>query len=263
MRGTPVRVLLGLVVICLVAAGVTYGGASLFLRHSTALLDSSEPAKLSVIMPQLLAAMATVTAALVGAGVALINWLAQRDLAGVQRRYLHDLEDKKAALSGQLEDKKAALTSQLEDKKSALSIEFEREKAQFDVLKSEVSRNLALFQRAIDVIGRYANAVRALRRGHFDPDRVEECETEMRSLLIEFERETNQFAATQKFLTHGIYVKERAERKSTPQGFKDLWAEEVDGTPLGTTFARLEDNALVAIRRAREACLADNALSAP
>lgn len=143
MREIDVRVLLGLLILCLVAAGVIYEGASLFLRHSAALLDSGEPTKLSVIMPQLLAAVATVMAALVGGGVALINWLAQRDLAAVQRKYLHDLEDKK----------------------SALSIELEREKAQFDVLKSEVSRNLALFQRAIDGIGRYANAVRALRRG--------------------------------------------------------------------------------------------------
>jgi len=258
-----VRVLLGLVILCLVAAGIIYGGARLFLLHSTSLLNSSEPVKLSVLMPPLLAAVATVTAALVGGGVALINWLAQRDLAAVQRKYLHDLENKKAALSGQLEDKKAALAGQLEDKKSALSIELEREKAQFDVLKSDVSRNLALFQRAIDVIGRYANAVRALRRGLFDPDRVEECESEMRSLLIEFERETNQFDAIQRFLTHGIYVKERAERRSTPQGFKDLWAEEVDSVRVGTTFARLQDDALIAIRRAREACLADNALSTP
>lgn len=68
----------------------------------------------------------------------------------------------------------------------------------------------------------------------------------MRSLLIEFDRETDPFVAIQKFLTHGIYVKEGAERKSTPQGFKDLWAEVLDGVRLGTTFARLEDDALVA-----------------
>ncbi|MDR6294297.1 hypothetical protein E9232_006851 [Inquilinus ginsengisoli] len=244
------RVLLGLIILCLAAAGVIYGGVSLFFRHSSGLLDSAAPTKLSDIMPQLLAAVATVTAALVGGGVALINWLAQRDLASVQRKYLHDLEVKKSALSGQLEDKK-----------SALSIELEREKAQIDVLKSEVSRNLALFQRAIDVIGRYASTVRTLRRGLFDPDRVEECETEMRSLLIEFDRTTDPFDSIQKFLTFGIYVKERAERKSTPQGFKDLWAEKLRGERVSTTFARFEDNALVAIRRTREACLADNALS--
>jgi hypothetical protein len=258
-----VRVLLGLLILCLVAAGVIYEAANLFLLHNGALLDSRDPTKLSVIMPPLLAAVGTVTAALVGGGVALINWLAQRDLAAVQRKYLHDLEDKKAALTGQLEDKKAALTGQLEDKKSALSIDLEREKAQLDVLKSEVSRNLALFQRAIEVIGRYANVIRALRRGLFDPDRVEECETEVRSLLIEFDREKDPFDAIQKFLTYGIFVKERAEKKSTPQGFKELWAEEVDGVRIRTAFARFEDNALVAIRGAREACLAGNALTTP
>jgi len=245
------RVLFGLLILCLVAAGVFYGGTSLFLHYSGGLLDTGEKTKLAAIMPQLLAAVGTVTAALVGGGVAIINWLAQRDLAAVQRKYLQDLEDKKAALSGQLEEKK-----------STLSIELEREKAQFDVLKSEVSRNLALFQRAIDVIGRYANAVRALRRGLFDLDRVEECEMEVRSLLIEFDRNKDPFNAILKFLRQGIYVKERAERKSTPQGFKDLWAEELDGARISTTFARLEDDALIAIRRAREACLVGNALTA-
>jgi hypothetical protein len=246
------RVLFGLLILSLAAAGVIYEGASLFLRYSGAVVDVGERTKLAAIMPQLLAVVGTVTAALVGGGVALINWLAQRDLAAVQRRYLHDLEDKKAALTGQLEAKK-----------SALSIELEREKAQLDVLKSEVSRNLALFQRAIDVVGKYANAVRALRRGLFDLDRVEECEMEVRSLLVEFDRGQELSDAVQAFLTQGIYVKERAEKRSTPQGFKELWAEELDGVRIGTTFARLEDNALIAIRRAREACLADNVLTTP
>ncbi len=244
------RVVIGLLILCLVAAGVIYEGASLFLRYSGALIDAGERIKLAAIMPPLLAAVGTVTAALVGGGVALINWLAQRDLAAVQRRYLHELEEKKAVLTGQLDAKK-----------SALSIELEREKAQLDVLKSEVSRNLALFQRAIDVVGKYANAVRALRRGLFDLDWVEECEMEMRSLLVEFDRKKAPFDAIQAFLTQGIYVKERAERKSTSQGFKELWTEELDGVRIGTTFARMQDDALLAIRKARDACLSDNALT--
>ncbi|RVG15441.1 hypothetical protein [Sinorhizobium meliloti] len=244
------RVVLGLLILSLVAAGVIYEGVSLYLRYNGALVDAGERTKLAAIMPHLLAAVGTVTAALVGGGVALINWLAQHDLAAVQRRYLHDLEVKKAALTGELEAKK-----------SALSIELEREKAQLDVLKSEVSRNLALFQRAFDVVDKYAHAVRTLRRGLFDLDRVEECEMEMRSLLVEFDRNKAPFGAIQAFLTQGIYVKERAERKSTSQGFKELWAEELDGVRIGAHFARLQDNALLAIRRAREACLADNALT--
>jgi hypothetical protein len=247
------RFLLVLLVLVGVAGCVVYEGTELFLRYSgvvVPLIDPAKRAELNSIVPPLLTLVGTVTTALVAGGVALINWLAQRDLAAVQRKYLHDLEEKKAALSGELEAKK-----------SALSVELEREKAQLDVLKSEVSRNLALFQRAIDVIGKYANSVRVLRRGVFDLDRIEECEMEMRTLLIEFDRDKETFVTIQKFLTQGIFVKERAERRSSAQGFKELWVEMEDGHRISTTFARLEDEALIAIRKAREECLADNVLT--
>jgi hypothetical protein len=228
-----VAIVLGgaLVVVWLLAyaAGVWFLGA----HHLVDLSDPKAIAALLPLIPPIMATVATIATAGTTVVVALINRRAQTDLASIQSRY----------------------SKELEEKKKLLSIELEQEKAQLDVFKSDMNRLLQLVGRASLTLSEYAASLRKLRRGVFDEENIEVKEQEVRAIAIEWARESSLYTAWYKLLSNGVYLKERAEQRSTSDGWKKLWSEVLDGKRLGVRFGELQEHVVIELRQERERIL--------
>jgi hypothetical protein len=184
----------------------------------------------------------------------------------VQNGYVHELEQKKLEYSKELEEKKLEYSKELEEwrleynkeleeKKKTLAAELEGEKVKLDLYKSEINRQLTLISRAFVAVTTYSASLRKLRDGEFNQGEIEEAELEIRDVGVEWDRTSEMFRVWQRLLHSGIYLKEKAHRRSTIAGWRELWLEVEDGKPLGLKFGEHQEKAILNLRNERDRIL--------
>jgi hypothetical protein len=81
-------------------------------------------------------------------------------------------------------------------------------------------------------------------------------EQEIRRFGGEWDREGNLFKAWAELLQTGLHFKERAEQRSTSDGWKKLWHEKVDGKSPGVQFGLIQEQVIFQLREERDRILA-------